>query len=62
VDPEWLGWLLAADHPNLVMSHDALLDLLVKLQKDHYLVREGDLVRISSPLLARIWRHYRWTS
>jgi hypothetical protein len=50
---------LAADHQDLKVTRDDLLGLLDKLEKDHYLVREGNADRMSSPLLARIWRHHR---
>lgn len=52
------GQLTARD-PDLSLGRDELLDLLDELEKDHYLVREGDADRMSSPLLARIWRHHR---
>ncbi|MDR0989771.1 MAG: AAA family ATPase [Propionibacteriaceae bacterium] len=50
---------LKAGNPDLTVTKDAVIDLLDKLKKDHYLVREGNRDRISSPLLARIWRHHR---
>ena len=50
---------LLADDPGLALSRDDLLDLLVKLEKDHYLVRDGNDDRMSSPLLTRIWRYRR---
>jgi len=40
-------------------SRDVLIDLLQKLEMDHYLIREGDVDRMSSPLLATIWRVHR---
>jgi len=46
-------------NPDLTLTRDTVLDLLDKLEKDHYLVREGNADRMSSPLLARIWRHHR---
>ncbi|MCL2483572.1 MAG: hypothetical protein FWF43_09205, partial [Propionibacteriaceae bacterium] len=50
---------LDIDHPDLKLSRDDLLDLLDKLEKDHYLIRDGNADRMSSRLLARIWRHHR---
>jgi hypothetical protein len=50
---------LATRNPDLNVSRDDLIALLDKLEKDHYLVREGNADRMSSPLLARIWRFHR---
>lgn len=50
---------LNIDHPEWKLTRDDLLELLDKLEKDHYLVRENDADRMSSVLLARIWRHRR---
>lgn len=50
--------LLIADVPD-VPDRDGLLDLVDRLELDHYLVREGAGNRMSSPLLARIWRTHR---
>lgn len=44
---------------NMVLTRDDLLDLLDKLEKDHYLTRDGNVDSMSSALLARIWRHHR---
>jgi hypothetical protein len=59
VQADAIGARIAADDPDLALSRDDLLVLLDKLEKDHYLVREGTAERMSSPLLARIWRHHR---
>ena len=40
-------------------ERDRLIDLLGKLEKDHYLVCEGERDGMSSPLMARIWRIHR---
>lgn len=53
-----LGLVQAADLPRRVTRRE-LIDLLDKLEKDHYLTRTGDGDRMSSPLLARIWRYHR---
>ena len=51
--------MMTARNPDLHLTRDEMLKLLDDLEKDHYLVREGDSDRMSSPLLARIWRHHR---
>ncbi len=48
-----------ARNPDLGITRDVLLVLLDKLEKDHYLIRENDADRMSTSLLARIWRHHR---
>jgi len=48
-----------ASHPTMSITRDRLLDLLIKLEKDNYLTREGDADTMSSSLLARIWRLHR---
>lgn len=53
-----LGLVQAADLPRRV-TRTEMIDLLDKLEKDHYLVRSTKGDRMSSPLLARIWRHHR---
>lgn len=50
---------VVANHPTMAITRDRLLDLLIKLEKDNYLMREGDADTMSSPLLARIWRLHR---
>ena len=50
---------LGADHADLKVKRDDLLDLLDKLEKDHYLVREDTTERMSSAMLTRIWRYHR---
>lgn len=50
---------MTAHDPDVDITRDEMLALLEKLEKDHYLVREGDADRMSSPLLARVWRHHR---
>ncbi len=42
-----------------VPEREAVVNLLAKLEKDHYLVRSGSGNRMSSPLLARVWRLHR---
>lgn len=59
VDLSVIDAQMSTRNPDLRLARDELLDLLDKLEKDHYLVREGDADRMSSPLLARIWRHHR---
>lgn len=41
-------------------SRDQLIELLSGLEKDHYLTRERTAARMSSGLLAWIWRTHRW--
>ncbi|MCL2788487.1 MAG: ATP-binding protein [Micrococcales bacterium] len=53
---------ITARDPDLSATRDALIELLDKLEKDHYVLREGNTVLMSSPLLTRIWRHHRWLS
>ena len=50
---------MTARDPQLRLIRDEMLDLLDMLEKDHYLVREGDADRMSSALLSRIWRRRR---
>jgi len=50
---------LAIENPDLAPTRDDLLVLLRKLEMDHYLSREENGERMSSPLLARIWCHLR---
>lgn len=50
---------LASRDPDLSLSRDDVLVLLDKLERDHYLVRDGEADRMSSALLGRIWRHHR---
>jgi hypothetical protein len=50
---------IRSDYPDLKPTRDEIIALLDKLEKDHYLVRVGNGDRISSELLARIWRHHR---
>lgn len=50
---------LVATTTGEVVTRDRLLDLLGKLEKDHYLTRRGNRDAMSSPLLARIWRIHR---
>jgi len=50
---------LGVNEPDLAINPDQMIDLLDKLEKDHYLVREGGGDQMSSPLLARIWRFHR---
>jgi len=59
VDMVDMEFRLAIDHQDLGVTRDDLLKLLTKLEMDHYLVREGNADRMSSPLLARLWRHHR---
>lgn len=40
-------------------DRDVALDLLSLLQRDHYLLREGNTVRFQFPLIARTWRRQR---
>jgi len=50
---------LGADQPDLTTDRDELTDLLGKLEKDHYLVRQGTAEAMSSTMLSRIWRFHR---
>ena len=59
LDIDTINSTMTARNPDLHLTRDEMLKLLDDLEKDHYLVREGDMDRISSPLLARIWRHHR---
>jgi len=59
VDVETIKARLDIDNKDLKLTRDDLLSLLDKLEKDYYLVREGNADRMSSPLLSRIWRHER---
>ena len=59
LDIDIISSTMTARNPSLHLTRDEMLDLLDKLEKDHYLVREGDADRISSALLARIWRRRR---
>jgi len=59
VDVESIRSRVNIDHSDLQLTRDDLLALLDKLEKDYYLIREGNEDRMSSPLLARIWRHHR---
>jgi len=52
-----LGDKVAARNPDLWVTRDDLLELLDKLRRDHYTTREGNADRMSSLILARIWRH-----
>lgn len=59
LDVETVRARMAARDPDRALSRDDTIDLLGKLEKDHYLVREGSGDRMATPLLARIWRHHR---
>ena len=59
LSPDAIGAQVTARNPDLVLTRDDMLSLLSKLEKDHYLVREGTADRVSSDLLARIWRYHR---
>jgi len=59
VDVERIKARMDVDNKDLQLTRDDLLSLLDKLEKDYYLVREGNADRMSSPLLSRIWRHHR---
>ncbi|MCL2137200.1 MAG: ATP-binding protein [Coriobacteriia bacterium] len=43
------------DNPDFQLTRDDLIDLVDNLEKDYYLVREGNANRMYSPLLTRIW-------
>ncbi len=47
---------LIADGVPDVPDRHAMIDLFAKLALDHYIVRDASSFRMSSPLLARIWR------
>jgi len=57
LDIETIRGRMVAKDSDLALTRDELLKLIDKLEKDHYLVREGNADRISSPLLAKIWRY-----
>jgi hypothetical protein len=57
-----LSTQLMTHEPAFTLSRDELVELVGKLEQDHYLVRSGGADIWSSPLLARIWRHHRMLS
>jgi len=59
VSAETISARLEIDGGGLATDWDDLLHLLDNLERDHYLVRDGEGDRMSSTLLARIWRHHR---
>ncbi|MDR1077655.1 MAG: hypothetical protein LBL55_03140, partial [Propionibacteriaceae bacterium] len=59
VDVDSIEARLTIDQADWKVTRDDLLGLLDKLEKDHYLVRQGNSDRLSSALLARVWRHHR---
>lgn len=62
VDVNTISTRMKTDYSDLAGSRDQLIALLDDLVKDHYLIRERNAVRFSSPLLRRIWRRIRWLS
>jgi hypothetical protein len=48
-----------AVHPELQLTRDKVLNLVMRLEDDHYLVRVGRADRIATSLLLRAWRELR---